>query len=121
MFVPIVRQFTYETVRATSGSIALHVLRQHPKELTTEWQVSKRPGKVFLDYNQGARMKTLASIYSPRAVAEAGVSVPLRWEELGSVYPTDFTVRTVPDRLAQVGDLWRDILAAKQDLKSLLA
>jgi len=120
IFVPIVREFTYETVRATSETIALHVLRQHPKELTTEWQVSKRPGKVFIDYNQGARGKTLAAIYSPRAALHASVSTPLRWEEMGEVYPTDFTIRTIPARLAQVGDLWADILDAKQDLKAVL-
>jgi len=121
VFVPIVRQFTYDAVTATSEAIALHVLRQHPKELTTEWQVSKRPGKVFIDHNQGARGKTLASIYSPRAAAEASVSTPLRWEEMGNVYPTDFTIRTAPDRVADIGDLWSDILAAKQDLKALVA
>jgi bifunctional non-homologous end joining protein LigD len=120
VFVPIVRQFTYDTVRATSETIALHVLRQHPRELTTEWQVSKRTGKIFLDYNQGARMKTLAAIYSPRAAVDASVSVPLRWDELGTVYPTDFTVHTVPERLAEVGDLWADILDAKHDLRALI-
>ena len=60
-------------------------------------------GKIFLDYNQNARGKTLASIYSPRPSPEASISIPLRWDELGKVYPTDFTIMTVPDRLAETG------------------
>jgi bifunctional non-homologous end joining protein LigD len=47
------------------------------------------------------------------------VSAPLRWEELGKVYPTDFTIKTIPERLKKTGDLWADILAAKKDLKKL--
>ena len=86
-----------------------------------EWTVSKRTGKVFLDQNQNTRGKTLASIYSPRPLPEATVSMPITWQELGRVYPTDFTVFTAPERLAAVGDLWADILDAKHDLDALLA
>ncbi|MBI4571618.1 MAG: ATP-dependent DNA ligase, partial [Chloroflexi bacterium] len=93
----------------------------HPRDVTMEWSVDKRPGKVFLDYNQNARGKTLASIYSPRALAGAPVSMPLRWDELSEVYPTDFTILTVPKRLASTGDLWAGILEAKHDLEGLLA
>jgi len=85
-----------------------------------DWAVKKRTGKVFLDHNQNARGKTLASIYSPRPLPEAAVSMPLRWDELGSVYPTDFTILSAPQRLAEVGDLWADILEAKHDLTGLL-
>ena len=82
--------------------------------------MEKRAGKIFSDYNQNVRGKTLASIYSPRPSPEASVSLPLRWDELGKVYPTDFTILTVPERLAKVGDLWANILEAKVDLVKLV-
>jgi bifunctional non-homologous end joining protein LigD len=85
-----------------------------------DWAVVKRTGKVFLDHNMNARSKTLASIYSPRVAAEASISTPLRWDELHNIYPTDFTMRTVPKRLEQIGDLWADILEHKNDLQKLL-
>ena len=72
-----------------------------------------------MDYNQNVRGKTLASIYSPRPTPEASVSVPLRWDELGKVYPNDFTIATVPERLARTGDLWTNILAAEIDIEKL--
>jgi bifunctional non-homologous end joining protein LigD len=96
-------------------------LQQHPNQVTVDWAVEKRAGKVFLDYNQNVRGKTLASIYSPRPSPQASVSVPLKWEELGKVYPTDFTILNVPKRLAAVGDLWSDILEKKVDLDKLIS
>jgi bifunctional non-homologous end joining protein LigD len=89
--------------------------------ITTDWAVEKRKGKIFLDYNQNVRGKTLASIYSPRPAPGATVSVPLRWDELESIYPADFTIANVPDRLAKLGDLWTNILDAKVDIVSLLS
>jgi DNA primase len=66
------------------------------------------------------RSKTLAAVYSPRPSPEATVSTAIRWEEAGKVYPTDFTIVTVPERLAEVGDLWVDILERRSDLSSLV-
>jgi DNA primase len=65
------------------------------------------------------RGKTLACAYSPRPAPGAPVSTPLHWEELGKVYPTDFTLATLPARLKKTGDLWAQILSAKQDLSKL--
>lgn len=120
VFVPVIRQFDYTTVRAAGETICRFLLQQHPEQITMEWAVEKRTGKVFLDYNQNVRGKTLAAIYSPRPTPEAAVSMPLRWDELDKVYPTDFTIVNVPARLAETGDLWAGILAAKHDLKALL-
>jgi len=120
LYLPILRQFGYDAVRSACETIGGFLLRQHPRDVTMQWMVEKRTGKVLLDHDQNARGKTLASVYSPRAVVEAAVSMPLRWEELGDVCPTDFTILTAPDRLALVGDLWASILDAKQDLKRLL-
>jgi bifunctional non-homologous end joining protein LigD len=97
------------------------LLKDHAKEMTMDWAVVKRTGKVFFDHNMNARGKSLASIYSPRVAPEATISTPLEWSELDKVYPTDFTTLTVPQRLAEVGDLWHDILQHKNDLEKLLS
>jgi len=121
VYVPVLRQYDYDVLRHTSTLIADFLRRRYPDDITLEWTVSKRTGKVFLDQNQNTRGKTLASIYSPRPLPEATVSTPITWDELGRVYPTDFTIFTAPERLAAVGDLWADILAAKHDLEGLLS
>ena len=81
-----------------------------------EWSIEKRAGKVLLDFNQNARIKNLAAPLSPRTKPGAPVSMPLRWSELGDIYPTEFTIRTAIDRLEEVGDPWARILEAKHDL-----
>ncbi len=120
IYVPLLRQFDYDAVRSASETIGRHLVRQHPNDVTMEWTVTKRTGKVFFDHNQNSRGKTLASIFSPRPLPGAPVSMPVAWDELGDVYPTDFTIRTVPERLAATGDLWAGILDAKHDLRALL-
>jgi len=121
IYVPILRNLDYAAVRAAAETIGRFLLREHPADVTMEWTVDKRTGKVFFDHNQNARSKTLASVYSPRPLPEATVSMPLRWDELGDVYPTDFTLLTAPKRIAETGDLWAGILDAKRDLAALLA
>ena len=120
IYVPILRQLDYDAVRSVTETIGRFVMRRHPREVTMEWTVARRTGKVFLDYNQNVLGKTLASIYSPRVAPEATASAPLRWDEVGAIYPTDFTILDLPDRLAEVGDLWAGIMEAKQDLKGLV-
>jgi len=117
--VPIKRNFNYASVRATAKTIGQYLVQRHPEDVTTEWAQEKRKGKIFIDYAQNVRGKTLASAYSPRPAPGAPVSTPLRWEELGKVYPTDFDLKTVPERLKKTGDLWADILKAKKDLNRL--
>jgi len=120
VYVPILRQLAYDATRAATETIGRFLLQRHPREITMEWVVARRTGKVFLDHNQNVMGKTLASIYSPRVAPEAAVSTPLSWDEVGSIYPTDFTIQTVPERLEEVGDLWAGILDAKVDLTGLL-
>jgi len=119
VYVPIIRRFNYKTARSAAEIVGKYLVQRHPKDVTTEWAQEKRKGKIFVDYEQNVRGKTLASIYSPRPAPDAAVSTPLRWEELGKVYPTDFTLATLPGRLKKTGDLWAGILAAKQDLDKL--
>ena len=121
IFVPILRRLDFHAVHAVAETISRFLVQQHPNETTMDWPVARRTGKIFLDYNQNVRGKTLVSLYSPRASPEATVSVPLHWDELYEVYPTDFTILTVPDRLAEVGDLWAGVADAKTDLEKALA
>ncbi|MBI2832131.1 MAG: DNA ligase D [Chloroflexi bacterium] len=120
VYVPVTRRLDYAAVRSAAETISLFLQRKHPREITVDWAVEKRTGKIFVDYNQNVRGKTLASVYSPRPTLEATVSMPLRWDELGKVYPTDFTILNVPERLSEMGDLWAGILEAKRDLGNLL-
>jgi bifunctional non-homologous end joining protein LigD len=120
IYVPVVRNADNEELRAFAATLAKHCYEKNPKDVTIDWAVKKRTGKVFFDFNMNARGKTLASIYSPRNSILGTVSTPLNWDELGTVYPTDFTMDTVPDRLAEVGDLWEDILYEKNDLQKFI-
>ncbi|MBI4330924.1 MAG: DNA ligase D [Chloroflexi bacterium] len=121
VYVPIVRRFDYHQVHAAAETIGRYLVQRRPKVVTLDWGVEKRTGMVFFDYNQNVYGKTLASVYSPRATPQATVSLPVSWDELTRIYPTDFTILTVPDRLAKVGDLWAHILESKSDLGNILA
>jgi bifunctional non-homologous end joining protein LigD len=116
MFVPIERTVTFDEARHICESVGRHVMREHPKEITMEWAVEKRTGKIFIDYNMNVRGKTLNVAYSPRGVPGAPVSMPLTWEELEAAEPMEFTIRNVPARLAKNGDRWHDVLETKQSL-----
>jgi len=117
VFVPLAREYTYAQTHAFAKTLAEWLVRGHPEELTTAWAVEERRGKVFVDYNQNVRGKTLASVYSLRPVPEATVSVPVTWDELrAGVDPLSWTPATVFDRLERVGDLWTGILDTPQHL-----
>jgi bifunctional non-homologous end joining protein LigD len=120
IFVPILRQMDFHGTHAAAETLSRFLMGHYPDEITMDWAVEKRRGKIFLDYNQNVRGKTLASAYSPRPGPEASVSVPLRWDELHKVYPTDFNILNTPDRLVQAGDPWAEILEARVDLVKLL-
>ncbi|HEV2228163.1 MAG TPA: DNA ligase D [Steroidobacteraceae bacterium] len=116
MFVPIERTVTFDEARHICESVGRHVMREHPKDITMEWAVEKRTGKIFIDYNMNVRGKTLNVAYSPRGVPGTPVSMPLTWEELEAAEPTDFTLNNVPARLEKRGDRWHDVLELKQSL-----
>lgn len=120
IYVPVLRQLDYSVIRAAANTVCAALLAQRPNDVTMEWDTRKRTGKVFLDANQNARHKNLAVAYSPRAKPGATVSMPLRWDEVGKVKASDFTLDTVPELVAKQGDAWAHILAAKQDLHKLL-
>ncbi len=120
VFVPIRRTIDFDAAREVSELVGRHLMRRHPKDITLEWSVPKRTGKIFMDYNMNVRGKTLNVAYSPRGAAGAPVSMPLAWEELAGAHPLDFRIGNVPQRLARSGDRWRDALDRKQDLEGAL-
>ncbi len=119
VFVPIIRNLRYDVVRAVCSTIAGALVRAHATDLTTVFDKGARRGKVYIDVNQNGRIKSLASVYSPRANPGAPVSMPLRWDEVAEGDPLTFNIWTAADRVRASGDLWAGILEAKQDLKSL--
>jgi bifunctional non-homologous end joining protein LigD len=120
VLVPIVRKVDYDAARAFAQTIGRHLMHQYPDEITLDWNVSRRTGKVFMDYNMNVRVKTLSAPYSVRGLPGAPVSMPLTWEELKSAQPLDYTMRNVAELLAKRGDVWRNLLEAKQDLARIL-
>jgi bifunctional non-homologous end joining protein LigD len=120
VFVPIKRTIDFDAARHVSELVGRHLMRQHPKDITMEWSVPKRTGKIFMDYNMNVRGKTLNVAYSPRGEPGAPVSMPLTWDELAGAHPLDFRVTNVVQRLARTGDRWRDALKRKQSLERAL-
>jgi bifunctional non-homologous end joining protein LigD len=120
IYVPVLRQYNYDQIRAASEAVGRYMMQLYPNDITMEWQTVKRTGKIFFDHNQNSRGKTLAAQYSLRPHPSAAASAPVTWEELRHVYPTDFDIDTLPERVERVGDIWATILDAKQDLKALI-
>jgi bifunctional non-homologous end joining protein LigD len=120
LYLPIVRDLDFDAARSVAETIARHVQRERPKDVTIEWAVRRRTGKIFFDYNQNSRGKSLAVPYSPRRHPAATVSMPITWDQLETVYPTDFTLHTVPDLVEAKGDAWAGMLDARQDLAKVV-
>jgi bifunctional non-homologous end joining protein LigD len=116
VFVPIIRTVDFDEARRICEMVGRHVMREHPKDITMEWAVEKRTGKIFIDHNMNVRGKTLNVAYSPRGVLGAPVSMPLSWEELEAAEPQDFRIDNVIPRLEKNGDRWHDVLESKQSL-----
>jgi bifunctional non-homologous end joining protein LigD len=123
IYIPLPKRTTYETGQLLCQMIAAAVADKHPKTATVQRMVKKRPrGTVYVDYLQNILGKTLATAYSARASAYAGVSTPLTWDEVArGLDPRDFTIRTAPARFRAKGDLWAPIRTGKPvDLKAVL-
>ncbi len=118
VFVPIDRTVTFDEARSICEMVGRHLMRGHAKDITLDWAVEKRTGKIFIDYNMNVRGKTLNVAYSPRGVPGAPVSMPLTWEELEAAEPLDFTIGNGKAliRLDRNGDRWHDALLSKHSL-----
>src|SRR4029453_13889131 len=101
--VRLERRWPFVDVRRAALALAREVERRAPRIATSRWWKEERHG-VFIDYNQNAKDRTVASAYSIRPRPDARVSAPVTWDELASCQPEDFTLRTMPARVAQLGD-----------------
>jgi DNA ligase D len=110
----------FPVVRRAALAFAREVERRLPDVVTTAWWKEERGEKVFIDYNQNARDRTIASAYSVRGRPDATVSAPVTWDELPDVESEDFTLATMPARFAQLGDLQAGIDESVCDLRKLL-
>jgi bifunctional non-homologous end joining protein LigD len=121
VWVPVRTGLSFDETRAWVQRLSKTVGKVLPDLVSWKWEVSSRGGRARLDYTQNAINKTLVAPYSPRPAAGAPVSVPIEWDELDDpdLRPDRWTVRTVLDRLAEKGDLFRPVLDTEQDLPEL--
>jgi len=117
--VRIQPRWTFTDVRRAAIALSREIERRVPSLATSKWWKEERHG-VFLDYNQNAKDRTTCSAYSVRPLPDARVSAPLHWREVPDCEPADFTVATIPDRLAKIGDPHADIDTAPGSLEKLL-
>ena len=120
IYVRIEPRWTFTDVRHAAIAFGRELERRLPGEVTTKWWKEERGERVFVDYNQNARDRTIASAYSIRPKPGAPVSAPVAWDELPDVQPEDFTVATMPARFAEVGDRHEAIDDVAHSLQPLL-
>jgi DNA ligase D len=120
VYVRIAPRWSFVQVRRAAIALARETERRRPDRITTSWWKEERGEKVFIDYNQMARDRTIACAYSLRANARATVSTPVTWAELTEVEPDDFDLRTVPPRFAAIGDPHAAIDDVAHDITPLL-
>ncbi|GAA2844932.1 non-homologous end-joining DNA ligase [Paenarthrobacter ilicis] len=114
-------EWTYKDVRLAAETLAREVENRAPGLATARWWKEERGESVFVDFNQNAKDRTVASAYSVRSLPDARVSTPLDWEELATASPEQFTVLTVPGRFADMGDPHSGIDDSAGSLEGLLA
>ncbi|WP_441251777.1 non-homologous end-joining DNA ligase [Kitasatospora sp. McL0602] len=120
VYVPVEPRWTFTDGRHAVIALGRELERRLPGKVTTAWWKEERGERIFVDYNQMARDRTIAAAYSLRARPEATASTPLRWEELDEATPTDFDIRTVPARYAELGDVHADMEQHAFSLEPLL-
>src|SRR5215210_8695317 len=117
--VRIERRWSFDEVRRAALAVAREVERRAPELATSKWWKEERHG-VFLDYNQNAKDRTVASAWSVRPTPDARVSMPLGWDEVADCDPAAFTLLTAPRRFAERGDAAEGIDEATESLDALL-
>ena len=120
VYVPIEPRWTFVQARRAVIAFGRELERRMPDHVTMNWWKEERGERIFIDFNQMARDRTIASAYSVRANNRARVSAPLRWDEVPHVVPNDFDVITMPARFAQVGDLHAAVGTEAYSLDRLL-
>jgi DNA ligase D len=120
VYIPITPSWDFIEVRRAGIALAREIERRDPDAVTTSWWKEERGQRIFIDFNQNARDRTMASPYSVRRTQIATVSMPLPWDEVGRADPDDYTMLTVPDIVAAREDPWADIDENRQSLQPLL-
>ncbi len=121
VFCPIEPAHEFLDVRHAVIAAGRELERRMPEKVTMNWWKEERGERIFIDFNQANRDRTMAGAYSPRALPTATVATPITWDELAAgVDPAAFTVRTVPQRLADIGDPWADLQARPGRIDTLL-
>ncbi|MCK5927185.1 MAG: non-homologous end-joining DNA ligase [Nocardioides sp.] len=120
VYVRIRPEHGFKDVRRGALAFAREVERRSDDVTTTWWKKDRDPSQVFVDYNQNARDHTIAAAYSVRGLPDARVSTPIRWDEVDDADPRDFTIFTVPQRFAELGDLHERIDESAWDIAPLL-
>jgi DNA ligase D len=120
VYVRIEPRWSFTDVRHAAIAFGRALERRLPEEVTTSWWKEQRGKRIFIDYNQNARDRTIACAYSIRAKPGGPVSAPVSWEELPEVTPEQFTVASMPARFAQLGDPHAEINATAHSLQPLL-
>lgn len=120
VIVPIRRTLRYDAVREMARFIGERLMREHRGDITLDWFIEKRTGKVFLDTNMNVRGKSMTVAWSPRGLPGAPVSMPLTWRALKDASPTDFRVGTAATLLAKRGDAWAGWLDRAQSVEEAL-
>lgn len=120
IYVPIINRYPYDETKKFAEIIARIMVSRFPDKITIQWSTAKRKGKIFFDYNQNSRGKTIASVYSLRPNHSATVSMPVEWSNLDSILPTDFTIENVPQLVAKKTDLWKGVNTEKQNISKVM-
>ncbi|MFJ5958555.1 non-homologous end-joining DNA ligase [Paenarthrobacter sp. NPDC092416] len=120
VYAPINPKHEFLDVRHAVIAAGRELERRMPEKVTTAWWKEERGTKVFVDFNQANRDRTIAGAYSPRAVPQAQVSCPLTWDELENADPAKYTIKTVPDRLKKTGDPWASMHDEPGNIDALL-
>jgi len=120
IYVRISPDFGFREVRRAALAFAREVERRAPEEVTTAWWKEERGAKIFVDFNQNAKDRTIAAAYSVRGFDYGPVSAPVTWAELPDVETADFTIATMPDRFARLGDVHAAIDDVQFDIRPLL-
>jgi bifunctional non-homologous end joining protein LigD len=119
IYARILPRWSFGEVRQAAIAVAREIERRAPELATSKWWKEERHG-VFVDYNQNAKDRTVASAYSIRPVADVRVSAPLTWDEVPACDPADYTIETMPARFARIGDPWAGMDKAAGSLDALL-
>ena len=120
VFAPIEAEHEFLDVRHAVIALGRELERRMPDEVTTKWWKEERGDRIFIDYNQANRDRTMAGAYSPRPLPAATVSCPIEWDEIDTTDPGQHTIRTVPARLTERGDPWANMHARPGRIDTLL-